>query len=64
VRGWRTLCGTVEIEAEPLREGVFRVTVEITNTTSWEERIGIARSGRPSSRRTRRLSWREGSLSR
>jgi hypothetical protein len=35
VRGWRTLCGTVEIEAEPLREGVFRVTVEITNTTSW-----------------------------
>jgi hypothetical protein len=35
VRGWRTLCGTVEVEAEPLREGVFRVTVEITNTTSW-----------------------------
>ena len=35
VRGWRTVCGTVEVEAEPLREGVFRVTVEITNTTSW-----------------------------
>jgi hypothetical protein len=35
VRGWRTLCGTVEVEAEPLREGVFRVTVGITNTTPW-----------------------------
>jgi hypothetical protein len=36
VRGWRTLCGTVEVEAEPLREGTFRVTVRITNTTPWE----------------------------
>jgi hypothetical protein len=36
VRGWRTLCGTVEVEAELLREGVFQVTVGITNTTSWE----------------------------
>jgi hypothetical protein len=35
VRGWRTLCGTVEVEAEPLVEGVFRVTVGITNTTPW-----------------------------
>jgi hypothetical protein len=35
VRSWRTLCGTVEVEAEPLREGLFRVTVRITNTTSW-----------------------------
>jgi hypothetical protein len=35
VRGWRTLCGTVEVEAELLREGVFRVTVGITNTTPW-----------------------------
>ncbi len=35
VRGWRTLCGTVEVEAESLREGVFRVTVGITNTTPW-----------------------------
>jgi hypothetical protein len=35
VRSWRTLCGTVEVEAEPLREGVFRVTVGITNTTPW-----------------------------
>ena len=35
VHGWRTLCGTVEVEAEPLREGVFRVTVGITNTTPW-----------------------------
>ena len=35
VRRWRTLCGTVEVEAEPLREGTFRVTVGITNTTPW-----------------------------
>jgi hypothetical protein len=36
VRSWRALCGTVEVEAEPLREGAFRVTVRITNTTPWE----------------------------
>ncbi len=36
VRGWRALCGTVEVEAEPLREGVLKVTVKITNTTPWE----------------------------
>ena len=35
VRGWRTLCGTVEVEAELLREGVFMITVGITNTTPW-----------------------------
>jgi hypothetical protein len=35
VRGWRTLRGTVEVEAEPLREGTFRITVRITNTTPW-----------------------------
>jgi hypothetical protein len=35
VRSWRTLCGTVEVEAEPLREGLSRVTVRITNTTPW-----------------------------
>ena len=35
VREWRTLCGTVEVEAEPLREGLFRVTVRISNTTPW-----------------------------
>jgi hypothetical protein len=35
VRGWHTLCGTVEVEAEPVREGVFKVTVGITNTTPW-----------------------------
>jgi hypothetical protein len=35
VRKWRTLCGTVEVEAEPLREGLFRLTVRITNTTPW-----------------------------
>jgi hypothetical protein len=35
VRGWRALRGTVEVEAEPLREGPCRVTVRITNTTPW-----------------------------
>jgi hypothetical protein len=35
VRAWRTLRGTVEVEAEPLREGTFRLTVRITNTTPW-----------------------------
>ncbi|CAA9403414.1 MAG: Uncharacterized protein MSMEG_2715 [uncultured Rubrobacteraceae bacterium] len=35
VRGWRTLRGTVGVEAERLREGAFRVTVRITNTTPW-----------------------------
>jgi hypothetical protein len=36
VRTWRMLRGAVEVEAEPLREGLFRVTVRITNTTPWE----------------------------
>jgi len=36
VRGWRALCGTVEVEAEHLQEGVYRLTVRITNTTPWE----------------------------
>jgi hypothetical protein len=35
VRSWRALQGTVEVEAEPLRDGLFRVTVRITNTTPW-----------------------------
>jgi len=35
VRSWRALCGTVEVEAEPLRDGLFRVTVRISNTTPW-----------------------------
>jgi hypothetical protein len=36
VRSWRALCGTVAVEAEPMREGLFKVTVGITNTTPWE----------------------------
>jgi hypothetical protein len=36
VRGWRKLRGTVEVEAESLREGLFKLTVRITNTTPWE----------------------------
>jgi hypothetical protein len=35
VRSWRPLHGTVEVGAEPLREGTYRVTVRITNTTPW-----------------------------
>lgn len=35
VRSWRTLRGMVEVEAERLRGGLFRVTVRITNTTPW-----------------------------
>ena len=35
VRSWRPLRGAVEVGAEPLQEGTFRVTVRITNTTPW-----------------------------
>ena len=35
VRSWRPLHGAVEVGAEPLREGAYRVTVRITNTTPW-----------------------------
>jgi hypothetical protein len=36
VRSWRALYGAVEVEAEALRERIFRLTVKITNTTPWE----------------------------
>jgi len=36
VHSWRRLRGTVEVEAEPLGERTFRVTVRIINTTPWE----------------------------
>jgi hypothetical protein len=35
VLSWRSLGGTVEIEAEPVREGLFRLTVKVMNTTPW-----------------------------
>jgi hypothetical protein len=35
VRSWRPLRGAVEVGAELLRDGTFRVTVRITNTTPW-----------------------------
>jgi len=35
VRSWRSLEGTVEVGVEPVREGVFRLTVRATNTTPW-----------------------------
>ena len=35
VRSWRSLVGTVEISAEPVREGLFVLTVKIMNTAPW-----------------------------
>ncbi|MBV9455416.1 MAG: hypothetical protein JOZ19_15090 [Rubrobacter sp.] len=35
VRRWRSLRGAVEVAAKPLREGAFKVTVRVTNTTPW-----------------------------
>ena len=35
VRHWRALCGTVEVAAKPLQDGLFRMTVRISNTTPW-----------------------------
>ncbi len=35
VRTWRPLRGAVEVGAEPLRDGTYRLTVRITNTTPW-----------------------------
>jgi hypothetical protein len=35
VRSWRPLRGAVEVGAELLKEGTFRVTARITNTTPW-----------------------------
>ena len=45
VRSWRALSGTVEVEAEPLGEGTYRVTVRITNTTPWEDENRETRRG-------------------
>jgi hypothetical protein len=35
VRSWHSLEGTVEVEAEPLRGGLFRLTVKVMNTAPW-----------------------------
>jgi hypothetical protein len=35
VRSWRSLEGTVEVGAESVREGVYRLSVKITNTAPW-----------------------------
>ncbi len=35
-RRWSPLRGAVEVEAERLKGGVFRVTIRITNTADWE----------------------------
>ena len=46
MRSWQPLRGAVEVEAGRLREGIFKVTVRITNTTSWEDSRGEF-EGRP-----------------
>jgi hypothetical protein len=45
VRSWRAVCGAIEVEAEALREGIFRLTVRITNTTPLENEDREARRG-------------------
>jgi hypothetical protein len=35
VRTWRSLEGTVEVGAEPVRGGLFKLAVKIMNTTPW-----------------------------
>jgi hypothetical protein len=35
VRSWHSLEGTVEVEAEPLRGALFRLTVKVMNTAPW-----------------------------
>ncbi len=35
IRSWRSLEGSVEVGAEPIREGLFRLTVKIMNTAPW-----------------------------
>jgi hypothetical protein len=36
VRSWRSLEGTVEVEAEPVREGLFKLTVKVMNSAPWD----------------------------
>ncbi len=36
VRSWSGLDGAIEVRAEPLRPGLTKLTVEITNTTPWD----------------------------
>jgi hypothetical protein len=45
VRSWRSLEGAVEVGADPIREGLLKLTVKITNTVPWsgqsrEETLG------------------------
>ncbi|HZH25294.1 MAG TPA: hypothetical protein VEY49_10340 [Solirubrobacteraceae bacterium] len=36
MRSWEALAGTVQARAEPVADGIRRVSVEISNTTPWE----------------------------
>jgi hypothetical protein len=40
MRSWRSLEGTVEVEAEFVREGLFQLTVKVMNTAPWRRRSG------------------------
>ncbi|MBF8187589.1 hypothetical protein ITP53_17980 [Nonomuraea sp. K274] len=35
LRGWEALSGRVEVLAEPVRQGVFRLTLSVVNTSPW-----------------------------
>jgi hydrogenase maturation protease len=35
VRSWEALDGAIDVDAEPLREGLYRVTVRVANDTPW-----------------------------
>jgi hypothetical protein len=36
VRSWRSLDGAVEVGAEPIRDGLFKLTVKTINTAPWD----------------------------
>lgn len=61
VRSWRTLFGAVEVEAESLRDGLFRMTVRITNTTPWggEDRESTLRQAFASTHTTLKIEGGE-----
>lgn len=45
IREWRSLQGEIQLHAEPLGETIYRLTVRIMNTTSWDAmRSGSTRS--------------------
>jgi hypothetical protein len=45
VRSWEALRGAIEVQVDPLHEGLFRITVLVANETAWsdDEREGALR---------------------